>query len=290
MPQPAQFPPVLPIQPRRRVEPGLVVAVMLVALVAIAIWKPWTGSAALPGVLPRASLAAADNGSPPASSVPTTPASPVPRNVIALQPAGPIPPLDGLDLRAMSLSDPHAAWGVAVAYTPTLAIESAIWGGRSTVTPVVDWEAIAPRSVSRSTTTALLRRGPAGPTLDHPGSTTIAVAVTWPSDIAPRGVSLRWLWPAAPSVPAASIVDSGPIPLSEPLPLLARLAPSRVAGGGHTGAFPWERSSGTFFLAPGDPPSTVAGWIAHRWAPGQYAFVVTLADGTSRSLRFVIGG
>ncbi|MHB8672580.1 MAG: hypothetical protein ACYDAK_02750 [Candidatus Limnocylindrales bacterium] len=290
MPQPAQFPPVVPIRPRRRFEPGLVVAVMLAALVAIAIWKPWTGSAGLPGVLPRASVAAAVQVSPPAASVPATTAGPGPRVVIALQPAGPIPPLDGLDLRAMNSSDPHAAWGVAVAYTPTLAIESAVWGGRSTVTPVVDWEAIAPRSVGQPVTTALLRRGSAGPTLDHPGSTTIAVAVTWPSDIAPRSVTLRWLWPAAPGVPVPSIVDSGPIPLSEPLPLLVRLAPSRVSGGGQTAAFPWERSSGTFFLTPGDPPSTVAGWLAHSWAPGQYAFVVTLADGTSRSLRFVLGG
>ncbi len=111
MPQPAQFPPVVPIRPRRRVEPGLVVAVLLAALVATAIWKPWTGSAALPGLLPRASVAAAAQVSPPASPVPATPASPGPRVVIALQPAGSIPPLDGLDLRAMSLWDPHAAWG-----------------------------------------------------------------------------------------------------------------------------------------------------------------------------------
>ncbi|MBF6606752.1 MAG: hypothetical protein IVW53_14545 [Chloroflexi bacterium] len=290
MPNPAPFPPVVPIRPHRRVEPGLVVAVTLAALVATAIWKPWTGSAAPPGVLPQARVAAAVQVPPPASSVPVTSAGPGPRVVIALQPAGPIPPLDGLDLRAMSPSDPHAAWGVAVAYTPTLAIESAVWGGISTVTPVVDWEAIAPRSVGQPVTTAILRRGSAGPTLDHPGSTTIAVAVTWPSDIAPRGVSLRWLWPARTQVPAASIVDGGPIPLREPLPLLVRLAPSRVGGGGHTATFRWQRRSGTFFLAPGDPPSTVAGWLAHSWVPGQYAFVVTLADGTSRSLRFVIGG
>jgi hypothetical protein len=75
-----------------------------------------------------------------------------------------------------------------------------------------------------------------------------------------------------------------PIPLSEPLPLLARPAVGPAPG------IDRELTSGTFFLPSAGPPTDVGGWLTGGWRPGAYAFVVTRSDGSTRTLSFVLRG
>jgi hypothetical protein len=267
--EPRDRPVVVRVASRRRVEPALVVAVLVLTLVGVALWKPWVnGDRDADSAPPRATGlgAAVASDAPRPAAVAATPRQRGGAVTRAL------PALYGLDLAYMGTADPHAAWGIAVAYAPTGNIALAVAGRRPTITPVVDWEAQQGRAVP-------------DPIMDHPRTVTIAVAVTWPHMPPPRAVRLVQTGMIASTGGAVTRLPAAqPIPLSEPLPLLVRLAVGPAPG------IDWELISGTFYLPSEGPPTDVRGWLTGGWHPGAYAFVVTQSDGSTRSLSFVLRG
>ena len=207
------------------------VAVAAVALLlGAAVWKPWEGGRPGPGsrpatiptddrqaeLLPRHDRSGADG-------------SDRPDTLSRRRTFG------GLDLEFMGISDPHAAWGVAVAYVSRTQIDNAIAGRSPTVTPVVSWELIEPD------------RSPPGPRLDHATVTSVAIAATWPLGTRPVAIRL-FLTGRRPPAPdprrpsrESTWRDAGD--------LGRRARPARAPAVG---------SSGAFFLrgAPTPPPAT----------------------------------
>jgi len=246
----SQRPELVRVGGRRQIGPSLLVLVAAVLLVAAAIWKPWqaNGEPAASGGPPASAvtsdLAVAGSSSPGAT------AGSVPGGSAASPGAGP-QLFHGLDLSFLGTYDPHSGWGVAVASVPTNEIPPAT--GAPPLIPVEGWQAVNPNAA-----------GP-GPSLDHSGSTTIAVAVTWPAGAQPVSVGLEYLGPVKPS--------------GSPRP------------DGPNSPFLWFRGSGAFYLGPtsavADDPS---GWLARGWPAGRYAFHVTQADGVSAILLFRLSG
>jgi hypothetical protein len=132
------------------------------------------------------------------------------------------------------------------------------------VTPVVSWELIG------------LDRTGAGPRLDHPAVTSVAIAATWP--LGTRAIGIRLL--LAPFGPGRGPRQE--VALGEPLS-------SRV--GETPGQDPHSApTSGAFFMAPspiraGDPSD----WIGRGWPPGSYELEVELEGGAHTTLSFSIG-
>ncbi len=271
----------------RRPEPALVAATLVLGLVVLALWKPWVGGGqGADSTVPGATglTAAVPSGVPRASASPAT-AGP------AFEAVAPtLPSLFGLDLGSMGMTDPHPAWGIAVAYAPSANIALAVAGRPSTFTPVVDWArqgGVGPGPSGGS------RPGPAGtgPIMDHPRTVTIAVAVTWPPMPRPRAVRLLRLGTIASSAGEITRLPTAqPLSLAEPLPLLVRMVPPGSDPFDPVPSVDWELASGTFFLPSHGPPAEVGGWLMGGWRPGAYAFVVTQADGTTRTLPFVLRG
>jgi hypothetical protein len=80
------------------------------------------------------------------------------------------------------------------------------------------------------------------------------------------------------------------VKLAQPLPLLVLLAPYGVDSLDPGPLIDSELTAGTFFLPSHRPPADVGSWLTGGWRPGAYAFVVTQADGTPRTLPFVLRG
>jgi hypothetical protein len=253
---------------RRRVAPGIVVAVLAVAVMAVGLWKPWvasggTGASALPGT----TLA-------PSSASPSA----VAESPVSTDPEAARPATFGLDLSWMGTGVDWRAWGIATAYVPLAQIAAAVGVDRPWVTPVIDWRASLPD------------RARPGPLIAHDPSTTVALAVTWPVDLAPRSVELDYYGRTSGSLanppPRASTV----MPLESALAsLVAPIPPEWRAPGVYT-APAWDRSSGTFFLPPGPVATTPAAWRTAGWPPGAYAFRIVDPDGPVIRLAFVLGG
>jgi hypothetical protein len=247
----SQRPELIRVGGGRRLAPSLMVVVTAVVLVGAAIWKPWQAADR-----PAASAgpsAAATAGSPAATgSSPGGPAGSAPGG--GPPTPGPQPLLfHGLDLAFLGTYDAHTGWGVAVASVPTNEVPTAT--GAPPLVPVVDWQAVNPRA-----------NGP-GPTLDPSGSTTLAVAVTWPAGTQPVSVGLDYLGPVTPS------------------------GSQRPDGPAGSPRFQWLRGSGAFYVAPtsavADDPS---GWLARGWPAGNYEFFVTQLDGSNAILFFKLSG
>jgi hypothetical protein len=291
-PETPDHPVVVRVTSRRRIEPALVVGVLVLAMLGLALWKPWVdASVAVVSPAPAATgLDAAAASAAPALAAPPPAASPAVAAPAFEPGAAVLPALFGLDLGFMGTTDAHAAWGVAVAYAPSANIARAVSGRLPTFTPVVDWALQAgagggPGGVSR--------HGPsdAGPTMDHPRAVTMAVAVTWPSMPRPRAVRLLRLGTiASASGRIAPLPAAQPIQLSEALPLLVRVASPGSDAFDAAPSDRWALTSGTFFLPSHGPPGDVGGWLTGGWRPGAYAFVVTQADGSTRTLPFVLRG
>ncbi len=235
----------------RRLGPSVVVIVAAVVLVGAAIVKPW-----------QASDQSAASAGPSASAVAshTEAALPSPDVPGGSAPGGSRPTpgvgsqlFHGLDLTFLGTYDPHPGWGVAVASVPTGELPAAT--GAPPRVPVEDWHAVNPNAP-----------GP-GPTVDQSGSTTIAVAVTWPAGTQPTSVGLDYLGLVAPS--GSSRPDSS-------------IGRAR---------FLWFRGSGAFYVAPASVvPEDPAGWLARGWPAGSYAFSVTRPDGSNAILYFSLSG
>jgi hypothetical protein len=266
-----------------RVERGhgtgwaLIVVVAAVVVLAVAIWKPWEGTAPPRAATGEIGAGAVEQLLPAATHEAGPRSDPL---------GGPVeaPPPDatyaGLDLSVMGTRDPHAAWGIAVGYVPRNQLDNATARGSVTVTPVVDWERIEP-GVPQP-----------GPTLDHPDVVSVAIAATWPAAISP--VALRVLHrglarPAASGRPAGTPSAEREIPLGVSLPVQVRLA----AGQGVEGVDSALRSGSFFppvFVAPAALSSGPSDWIGNGWPTGAYVVEIELPDGTRVTLPFTIGG
>ncbi len=246
-------------------RPAFLAVAVLAVLLTAAIWKPWEGGRPAIATGPSPVPAATRGGLLPATTggPGVTDGSPgAPRSTVAT--------FFGLDLEIMGTSDPHAAWGVAVAYVSRPQIDNAIAGRSPTVTPVVSWELIDPG-------------GGLGPTLDHPGTVSVAIAATWPSGTRPLAVRAFF-------TPYNAGIATGPEPrpaagievgLDGPLSSLLGTAASPEAG----------PTSGSFFLPPAKVASGgPASWIGHGWAAGDYVLDVELEGGARMDLPFAIRG
>ena len=246
-------------------RPALLAISALAILVTAVIWKPWEAgrpaSATATGPVPGASHG---------GLLPPTTSGPGAADAFPAGPVETFPTFAGLDLEIMDSSDPHAAWGVAVAYVSGTQIVNAMVGRSPTVTPVVSWELIDPG-------------GGLGPTLDHPGTTSIAIAATWPVAIRPMAIRLFF-------TPYNVGISTGPDPrppagseLRLGVPLSVRLGAAPSPGAGPT--------SGAFFLPPGPGlPHDPASWTGHGWAAGDYVLAVELGGGVRMDLPFAIRG
>jgi hypothetical protein len=284
---PPDRPVVVRVTSGRTMQPALMIATLVVTLVGVALWKPWANGGQDAGSPPRA--ARPGPAVAPAEPRPATAAATPRRADAAVRPA--LPALYGLDLSLMGTDDGHASWGIAVAHAPSGTIARAVAGRLPTFAPVVDWVSL--KGGASPGPTGFSRRGlPAtGPIIDHPGTVTIAVAVTWPPMAPPRAVRLvRTGTIASTDGAVIRLPAARPIPLAEPLPLLVRLEAPGFESFDIVPVIDWELRPGTFFLpAEGHPPD-VAGWLTGGWRPGSYAFLVTQWDGSTRKLPFVLRG
>jgi hypothetical protein len=171
----------------------------------------------------------------------------------------------------------RASWGVAAAYVPLAEIVRAETIGRPSVTPVVNWQSLAPDNHVR------------GPILDRDGTATVALAVTWPADSGPRSVELEYIGSAARGVARATPDLPRMVPLGASLPRLMSTVPSEWLAIEGPGQLIWELQSGSFFLSS-ETASTPADWLTGGWPPGEYAFWLELDDGSRARLPFVLGG
>ena len=255
-------------------RPALLVAGAVVVLLAAAIVKPWeTGrpdlarSTPLPGGTDGGLLPAVTSGT--AASGATRSAGPT---------ASPSQlTFNGLDLAIMGSTDPHAAWGVAVAYVSRTQFVNAAAGRSPTITPVVSWQLIEMR---------FLASGPLldqPPVLDHPGVTSIAIAATWPAEARPIAIRLFYVGPPG-SQPTGRPAPSATSEIKLGKSVATRLA---IAGGGTPGA---GAASGDFYFAPTTLATDPAGWVANGWPVGTYTFQVYVDGGVPRVLPFTILG
>jgi len=240
------------------------VAVVAVALLlGVAVWKPWetTGGATAHGTLRP------DAGGGLVPAITERPADPDTPDPV---PSPSAPTFSGLNLSVMGASDPHDAWGVALAYVSQIQLDNARLGGAPFVTPVVSWELIEPGHAMP------------GPVLDHRAVTSVAVAATWPTDVRPVSIHLYTFGPLGPlPSPRRSAAPSLGSEVLLP-PTLEQLLHGSISTP-PLGAL----GSGAFFMSspvPGLPTS----WADHGWPPGRYAFIVDLGGGHQVSLPFVI--
>lgn len=249
-------------------RPALVLVVVVAVLLAAAVWKPWEGARPVAGTTPTQLPGGSEGGLlPPITSGPQP--TDAPEATTPLTPTT----FAGLDLEIMGTADPHAAWGVAVAYVSRTQFDNAASRRSPTVTPVVSWELIEPG------------RSAPGPTLDHPAVTSIAVAATWPAGIRPQAVRLFYVGPSDLGPfgrPIPSRVPAHEFDLGPPLATLVQVAAGRSPAA--------AVSSGAFYLASSTPPDDPAAWIGNGWPAGTYQFQVVVDGGVPRALPFTIGG
>jgi hypothetical protein len=241
--------------------------VVIVVLVAAAMWKPWEGAPSAAGVTPATVPTGAGGVLPAITSGPGGTAVPAPTR-------RPTPlTFAGLGLAIAGTFDRHPAWGVAVAYVSHTQFVNATQRGSRTVTPAVKWHSIEPGT------------GVPGPTLDHPDVTSVAFALTWPIGVRPVTI---WLVSYAPPRPVPSIGPSPgpqterPIPPQKPIAAWFRVRADEDQGPGLT--------SGAFYLPSPAPPGAAADWPGHGWPPGRYGFQADLEGGGGVTLPFTIGG
>ena len=152
--------------------------------------------------------------------------------------------------------DPHAAWGISVAYLPFPSLDDALVLRHSSVVPTVRW-------VPEAT-------GPAGALVDVQGQPVAGLAVTWPAGLQPAGLELQYLPQATTAVPVT-------VPLARVVPVLL--------GQVTAAAFARSPSSGAFVLPPGNRATAVIDWLSDGWPPGRYRFEVR-ADGVLHVVTF----
>ncbi len=265
---------IAPVTARRRIGPLSVVVVAL-AVIGVGVWKPWAAiDPARQAVGPASSPLVLGSIAPSFG-----PSSPNRRPPDADAPAaGDRPASFGLSLASMGDRVERASWGVAAAYVPLAEIVQAETIGRPWVTPVVNWQSLAPDNHVR------------GPILDRDGTATVALAVTWPADSGPRSVELEYIGPAARGVARATPDLPRMVPLGASLPRLMSRVPSEWLAIEGPGQLVWERQSGSFFLPAEETASTPADWLTGGWPPGEYAFWLELDDGSLARLPFVLGG
>jgi hypothetical protein len=248
----------MPVRKRAGIEPGLIVAGVAMAVIVAAVWKPWGG--AQPDDRVAAQSAATEAASQPAALAGVSPAL-----IAAIDPAPSdrTPPFAGLDLSYLGVSAENRAWGVAAAFVSRGDISTAIASGVTAVSPISDWvsQTLPPRA------TATL--------LNRPTSVAISVAVTWPTAVEPRTVTLEG--------PRGEAIG-----LAYPIPALAHLAISGARNGPALEPGPWLLRSGTFFLPPTGPAAGLRDWPNAGWDPGAYVFIVTDRNGDVIRLPFEI--
>ena len=281
--------------------------------IAVALTKPWSWSAAAAGSArpstapsPAASvvlLAAAATPAPSASAWrspvgwPDVPqwdyGWPVPDATFSAAPGGstdaPDPRWPSVDWSLLATADEHSGWGFVAASLPDLSLLPA---GAAAPLPIATWTSVG---ASRSATIDLGR-----------GRQAYAVAITWPSDVSVRSVTVGFIaGPERPAnmpppgfeafaqvspLPAASIVAPGPgsagaadsgATAAPPRPSGAATAPARAAA---------TIVSGQFWIPPVDG-STISGslgdsWRSQPWAwpDGIYTVTVTSNQGVGHYL------
>jgi hypothetical protein len=180
--------------------------------------------------------------------------------------------LAGLIWNVAGGRDAHRNWGVAMAYLPLGQIDDALVLRHSGIAPSLRWV---------STTPGTPPRAPLG----AQGAPVVALAVTWPSDVTPLDVTLRFLGglPIHGSTPAPRTAPGRQVALSAPVPFLLEVATPR----GHDSLDPatmtsWALISGAYFLPPDAHATGVIDWLSQGWPPGRYEF--DLQRGSGREL------
>jgi hypothetical protein len=258
--------------PRSRFEPAAIAFIAIVALVGVAIWKPWvSGPSANATALPLL----------PTSGEPGFAGVASPTVDVAGLGSTPIPLIAGLDFSSIGLVDPAEEWGVAAAYVQVTDVAVAARTQMPSVEPSLDWSPVVPGGSVR------LAHLPNG---DHPAIATVALAATWPAGPLPTSVRLYYRGALLGAATRPGVARE--VGLLRPLPLIVRLA----TGTGRAHFYPseslaWERLSGVFFLPPTGPmPTAPAGWLRSGWPAGAYEFRVDDMDGTTSRLPFILEG
>jgi hypothetical protein len=249
-------------------RPAVLAVVVVAALLAAAVWKPWEPAPSVAGAGPSAGPAGAGGAPlPTITSGPSASGTPAPTAV-------PTPPtFAGLDLAIMGRFDPHAAWGVSVAYVSRTKFDDATRRGSPTVTPDVNWKSIEPGTLLP------------GPMLDHPDVTSVAFAATWPAGTRPLTIWVVSYGPPRPNPstgPSRTTEPGQKVTLQRPIAAWLRVEAGQSAGSGLT--------SGAFFMPSPAPPGTAAEWPGHGWPAELYAFEIELEGGALVTLPFRIGG
>jgi hypothetical protein len=251
-------PELVPVGRRDGWRPALAAVVVLALLLGAAVWKPWEGDRQMAAVPVQIPPGAGGGLVPALTSGPGETAA-------SIATPRPTPATFGaLNLEVMGTTDPHPAWGVAVAYVSRTQIDNATRRGSPTVTPVVSWELIEPD------------RPTPGPRLDHPNVTSVAIAATWPPGT--RAVAIRLFHtPFGPGPGARQEVALG-----ESLSGRVGQTASQDPGSAPT--------SGAFFVAPSRmQPGDPAAWLGRGWPSGAYRLEVQLEGGAHATLPFSIG-
>ena len=240
--------------------------VVVVALLAAAVWKPWEPAPAVAG-------ARSADTPPGAAGSPQPAASSGPAETPAPTALPTLPTFAGLDLAIIGRFDPHAAWGVSLVYVSRTQFDDAMRRGSRTVTPGVNWKSIEPGTLLP------------GPTLDRPDVTSVAFAATWPAGTRPLTIWVVSYGPPRPDPstrPSPSPEVGRRVTLQRPLAAWLRVDAGLSAGSGLT--------SGAYFMPSPAPPGTAAEWPGHGWPAEMYAFEIELEGGALVTLPFRIGG
>ncbi len=265
---------------RGRVDPAVAIVVVVAALgVAIASWKPWAASSSSaqpvapapvsstrePAVAPRTEAPALRTATPAPRSSARTPAVPVSGTVTVA----------GLIWDATGERDRHQAWGVSMAYLPLGRIDDALVLHHSGVPPSLRWSPATPDA-------------PPGKPLGAQGAPVVGLALTWPADVRPTKVSLRFVGSSdGARWPSLARPVGRPVALTASLSLILRMAfPGAREYLDSTAWVPWELVPGTYFLPPDAHAGDIVDWLSAGWRPGRYEYDVTLADGRAVVVPF----
>jgi hypothetical protein len=264
---------------RRRVRPELALIAVGLIFLAGALIKPWPSPARTPS----------------ASPLPTTPTAQDSPDLIALQPSDVQIGIPGdvvqgwssVDWGLLGGTDPHSAWGLAVAVMPSLT-DGLI--APEVTSPMSSWVAAGTSPYFATTR------------LTH-GLSPYAIAVTWPGDVKVTSVTFQYLngpdYPinvrppgfpefaqvspvpadavATPPASSPSIVSPSAVPASGSP---ASEMPAAAGSALESGRF-WIPPSDASLSAVSDAPST-ADWqvLPWPWPIGSYWVRVTTTTGT----------
>jgi len=263
-----------PVGGRHRFRPEVVLSIAGVAFVILALLKPWPNAlpALQPALIAVATPAAAITAGPsPAEStaVPVFQLG-VPNDLVQRWPA--------VNWSLLRATDPHAGWGVAAVFMPSVGVGPA---GPRVISPMSHWVAADPLT-SRATVPVV------------GGQNAYAIAITWPHDLRVSAVTFQFVSgsdfePWAPPLGFPPYTQVSPLPAnqvaSQPVGTGASPAATSSQQAGNTAIL-----SGQFWIPPSEASgdalssSTVpAAWqsLPWPWPNGTYKVTVTSQTGST---------